>query len=406
VTTSTSLSPETHGSAPRRTMPDVAKAIGIVLVVMGHAWPKQSLAVHAIYSFHMPLFFIISGMLMTEGKLKSPAADFLSKQFRALIVPYIFFAAISLALWYAGRTFVPSMAAGDRFDADWTLWDGFLGTLYAAGHRVRGVNPSLWFFGAMFFCALYYYVLRRFTNAWQAVIVAGLLCPLAIWLRRQSTDVMPWSLDVAAACVVFYAIGRWIGDWPLEQIVRQDLAAALLFGLALIIGGLSVGLWHDRIDVRTLQMDHIGFFLCAATLSCAGVLVLSALVPGNVICEELSRHALGMFSLHMFAIVATKAVLFRVFRPSSPDGWEAFALTTLAGIATLALCYAASSFLNWAFPWVFRQPSSRSSTPKALRATPTELRPTPQTIADSTIAQTDNSPQQPLRTRSYGNAST
>lgn len=354
-------------------MPDVAKAIGIVSVVMGHAWPTLSLLVYGIYSFHMPLFFVISGMLMSESKLKAPPSEFLSKQFRALIVPYVFFAAISLALWYAGRTLVPSMTSGNRFDADWTLWDGFLATLYAAGHRIRAVNPSLWFFGAMFFCAVYYYVIRRFTNAWQAVLICGSICPLAIWVRGHYDDVMPWSIDVAAGCVVFYALGRWIGEWPIERNVQQDRAAAILFGLALLIGGLSVGLWHDRIDVRMLHMDYVGYYLLSATLSVAGVLILSSLIPGNVICEELSRHALGIFSLHMFGILAAKAVLNKLFRPS-PDGWDGFVVSTLAGLVALALCYVASRFLQAAFPWVMRAPSTTTS---SVAATPRRQSPTP-----------------------------
>lgn len=40
---------------------DISKGIGMVLVIMGHLCVSASLR-NFIYSFHMPLFFILSGM--------------------------------------------------------------------------------------------------------------------------------------------------------------------------------------------------------------------------------------------------------------------------------------------------------------------------------------------------------
>lgn len=44
---------------------DIAKGIGIVLVLIGHISQNKNLH-YFIYSFHMPLFFIISGYLYSE----------------------------------------------------------------------------------------------------------------------------------------------------------------------------------------------------------------------------------------------------------------------------------------------------------------------------------------------------
>ena len=41
---------------------DVARGIGIIAVVVGHVWTRGPLR-DAMYSFHMPLFFLLSGML-------------------------------------------------------------------------------------------------------------------------------------------------------------------------------------------------------------------------------------------------------------------------------------------------------------------------------------------------------
>ena len=67
---------------------DFIKGIAIYLVVLAHCWLISSEIFNFIYSFHMPLFFCISGYLFSaKRKYKS----FLFAKFKALIVPYILF---------------------------------------------------------------------------------------------------------------------------------------------------------------------------------------------------------------------------------------------------------------------------------------------------------------------------
>ena len=60
---------------------DILKGIGIVLVILGHQYLPIG---HFIYSFHMPLFFLISGYLYYKKEIK----ESLVKDFRRLIIPY------------------------------------------------------------------------------------------------------------------------------------------------------------------------------------------------------------------------------------------------------------------------------------------------------------------------------
>ena len=51
---------------------DVAKGIGIMLVIAGHLFRIGGTAITVIFTFHMPLFFILSGILYkpeTDTKL-------------------------------------------------------------------------------------------------------------------------------------------------------------------------------------------------------------------------------------------------------------------------------------------------------------------------------------------------
>ena len=50
---------------------DIAKGIGIFLVVLGHFTVFASPLYHYIYLFHMPLFFFISGMFAKPTSIKN-----------------------------------------------------------------------------------------------------------------------------------------------------------------------------------------------------------------------------------------------------------------------------------------------------------------------------------------------
>lgn len=67
---------------------DIAKALGILLVVLGHLTNSSSYIGHWISSFHMPLFFVLSGICFSPlGTL----SKYINKKFISLIYPYFTF---------------------------------------------------------------------------------------------------------------------------------------------------------------------------------------------------------------------------------------------------------------------------------------------------------------------------
>ena len=62
---------------------DAVKGFGIILVVYAHI--ISGLSSYVIYLFHMPLFFIVSGILFKEPNDKN---KFIVGKVKSLIVPY------------------------------------------------------------------------------------------------------------------------------------------------------------------------------------------------------------------------------------------------------------------------------------------------------------------------------
>lgn len=73
---------------------DIAKAICIILVVIGHYIPDNSPGWYImnrtfIYSFHMPLFMFASGYIYIAFKKEESYGRFIMKKVRRLMIPYL-----------------------------------------------------------------------------------------------------------------------------------------------------------------------------------------------------------------------------------------------------------------------------------------------------------------------------
>ena len=83
---------------------DYAKSICIYLVLLGHAHASQPVT-DFIYTFHMPLFFFLSGCLFSFEKHPN-FKEFAIKRFKGLMVPYLWINLITYLFWlFAGRNF-------------------------------------------------------------------------------------------------------------------------------------------------------------------------------------------------------------------------------------------------------------------------------------------------------------
>jgi len=186
---------------------DALKGIGIILVVFAHHSLPVALDTY-IFSFHMPLFFFISGFLFDFGKYAESAANFVKGRFRSLIVPYFCFAVLTCLFYFLLDTaFQPEVTNIKFFEASAVY--GIYSIIYALGPLVS-YNPPLWFLTCLFvtellfyrFAKKYYGEPRKLVLWLTAAGVIGYLYSVYVPFR------LPWNADVALSAVVFYGAGN------------------------------------------------------------------------------------------------------------------------------------------------------------------------------------------------------
>ena len=186
----------------RDTSIDITKAIGILLMILGHctAIPYMPYR-HFIFTFHMPLFFIISGYFFKSKEIKTS----LKSDTRHLMTPY-FITCIAVIL----LTFIKSLYSG-KFE----LVLHYIAAMFIASgspHSCLYLShlPSIgaiWFFPALFVCknvynALSVYSIRkRLLYSCAIYVIATLIGRYIIFL--------PFSVLCGLSAIIFFAIGDY-----------------------------------------------------------------------------------------------------------------------------------------------------------------------------------------------------
>lgn len=209
---------------------NVARGIAVLLVVLGHSFPDGTIGIfndnriykhifNYIYSFHMPLFFMLSGfvsykLLQVEGvKEKWNAVIHKAKR---LLVPYIVISIPSLILKY-----MFSGSAYNSFNFSETI-----------PNLLSGTNPNtgLWFLYVLFLESTFIIIFNKV----KIEYIIG-----AFMLFRITYEVIPvpdiCQLDLIQSCGSFYFIGFWL--YKHYDIVQKVLKNkyALIINIALFI---------------------------------------------------------------------------------------------------------------------------------------------------------------------------
>lgn len=163
---------------------DALKGIGIILVVLSHTTNGGEVLRTLIFSFHMPLFFMISGYLF---KPNLRFVKFSFKIFKSLVIPYICCATFDLII----------VACNGSFESICAL---LLDFLFVKGNPV--INRPTWFLIILFEIELLYYFVYRLTN-WKKCMLGILLFMLSFLCGRRFV----FGLNIVPFSMCFFVIG-------------------------------------------------------------------------------------------------------------------------------------------------------------------------------------------------------
>ena len=174
---------------------DIAKGIGIFLVVYAHARAPYN---SYIYNFHMPFFFLISGILYKSG---GNVRTYILKKVKTLYIP---FAGWNL-IFIIGKSLLRHQSISLKSISDVLLTLGKDGEFLGA----------TWFLGALFLVSVIYKIMDWFIeeSVYKKYLLLGFFF---IWCITGIEITLPHMLSRTLICGFFYALGHFGREFFME----------------------------------------------------------------------------------------------------------------------------------------------------------------------------------------------
>lgn len=326
-------------SARRIDWVDTARGIGIIFVVLGHHHDHPLYSY--IYSFHMPLFFFLSGMMFknTSGQ---DFSTFALRRARTLLIPYFIFAPLLFAVWWALGTFVdPRVLEG------YSLTKNIIGIFYAQGQLdYMRWGVELWFLPCLFLTSLAYFFIARLPLLYQFVSVV--VCALAgLALLHLLPFRLPWSVDIGLVALGFVWVGQQVSGWL--QARQMSWKAVVILAILLAINIIGFELNPVRVDLFLGNYGNYVWFYLSAVSGCLFYTLLARLLPPVTVLVFIGVNSLVFYMLHMRALTALNLIFSKVPALAVSDHTVAGAL--LVSLLQLLVLVPAVLIINRWFPW-------------------------------------------------------
>lgn len=244
---------------------DVAKAIGILLVILGHCYYTATVPYlgAAIYSFHMPMFFIISGMFLKPMGVREGFA----KYSKAYVKPYIITGLLMLLVTLL--LFALKIVDSNEFILD------FERIAFGSGsnedkallHDIPTVGP-IWFLLALFWGCLLTSVIKKNVQ----FSLGFLMWTFAIFFIGYISSKyirLPLSFQMGLCSVPFILTGSWIRQFDvverfgeLNRILIVLLAIIWLTSVFIMGNSLNMASCRYREGIVCVPLSIIATLLC------------------------------------------------------------------------------------------------------------------------------------------------
>jgi len=313
---------------------DIVKGLAITLVTYGHtaqglhnrAWWTTSKFLFSnafIYSFHMPVFFFVSGLFVMHSLGRRGVRSFTVEKLKTILYPYFLWAFI------------------------YVLLDPLMAQFRAGKHPFHGKEFLIqliegdysWFLFTLFMC-LMLAVLTRKLPAWLRfglAVALGMLTPVTVVFGTVAHE------------FCFLAAGMWVGS-SIEAIDRLQSGMAAL-GLG------AIALFQTAMIYR-FGFTNVWDYVLLGLTGTLGLFFLARLIDPTKIGDLfawIGRASLGVFLIAAFAQGAAREVLARGFH--TQNFWVQLLIPTVVSTLVPAWIwyYQEQLHVGWLFHWPSRK---------------------------------------------------
>ena len=215
---------------------DMAKGYGTILVIYAHlgVGPLWTW----IYSFHLPLFFFLSGYVFnTKHNLK----DFLFKKMKSIVIPYF---CLGIPMYLFRETYTLLIA-------------GNFSLAEACYHFKQLLLQqrfwTLWFIACLFCLNIAFYAIAKlFRNEWQIALISVIFACVGLCYYKLGGTPLYWNADVCLTAMPFFAFG-YLYKLHAKQVDDFIMSKSILFFA--IFALINIVSWRLSLDETGLGLE-------------------------------------------------------------------------------------------------------------------------------------------------------
>jgi fucose 4-O-acetylase-like acetyltransferase len=316
---------------------DAAKGVGITLVVFGHIlggaisrnWfghEQQGQSLYEfIYLFHMPLFFLISGMVWIESAKANPLGSIINS-IRTIAWPFVFWSLVQQL-----STPIISKFAPNTTSLEFNVWLEYLIT-----------GKVFWFLWTLLIIQVCIAPIARIPTG---ILFAGSLLIFALTINSDPFG----TFSPVFRNLPFFLAGTLLAP----VLLRFDYSKSLSSSLKLLIGCLALFALLFSLKFAGLNPPNltylIGGFIGSFGLI-LGVLSLNSLQIQSAL-QTIGAASLGIYVSHAYFQGASREILVRLI---GLHPYLIVLLVTLAAIIGPLIIWISAN--KYGFGWIYRFP--------------------------------------------------
>ncbi len=226
---------------------DYAKALGIIFIVIGHILGDVKWLIDWVYSFHVPLFFLITGIMI--GRKDGENTPFLKKAIKLikpLLIPYVVFSLagqlISALLGFKELTFTV------------VKQDIFL-IMIGWGTPTMGIpgGTATWFLASLYIAEVMFMGIIKIKNSIIRNIISLLLIVCAIFIGKKVLILTAITRGIMGFSFVYigFLLAKKFKNTKYE-ILRMDWK----IGIAFLIINVITTILNKRVDMYSMDFNN------------------------------------------------------------------------------------------------------------------------------------------------------
>ena len=269
---------------------DIAKGLAIICVVFGHTYRGLKLDAY-IYTFHIPLFFFISGLLFSPDKYTSFKLFFQRKSI-TLLLPYVTFYIISYFYWLLiERKLRPEHPPVE-------LYKPIIGLFYGTDYDdYMWPNGALWFLTCLFVTEIIFYSLLQKIKAPKHLLTTLLfVAAIGIIINNYIFFKLPFGIESSFMALVFLGLG-YLSKSLSRKLCLINFKYLLFTSIFCLLLVYFLSTINGEIDMDYGTYGSPYLFIVGAIIGIIGCLALSKIIIHNKPLEFLGINSLIIFGL-------------------------------------------------------------------------------------------------------------